>query len=171
MRNYVVLAMAGLIGVIHATLVDDYYSYCGCLVLRIMNDTEHASLAQKYMDTITITPNDHTRCFAWTNFSNYTIDSFPDANGQPTNFSQAVGIFAPDAYKICAPPSMKQVLFPHHIGVPTVADHNPPTEVRSREFCRFNSGTSLAVHSALCTIGHANWEYSRRHLEHPPIPR
>lgn len=74
-----------------------------------MNTTEHVSLVQQYMDTITITPNDHAQCLKWENVNNYTIATFPDSNGQPTDFIHGVGIFAREAYEICGPPSVKQV--------------------------------------------------------------
>jgi hypothetical protein len=113
-RQTVVLFMYGLVGVIHASVVvDDYEAFCGCIVLKSLNTSSHALEVSQYFQTITISPNDQAQCNKWTAFPNHTIINFPNRKGQPTsNFSDAVGIFAPDAYAFCGPVTVKQVCLP-----------------------------------------------------------
>jgi hypothetical protein len=111
MRNpRVVLSMLGLAGTIHAVVVDDYHSFCGCIILKSLNNTENASVVGRYMETITITSNDRLQCNNWNAFPEDAITLFPDSDGRPTNdLLKAVGIFYQDAYRFCGSPSVKQV--------------------------------------------------------------
>jgi hypothetical protein len=97
--------------------VDDYQSFCGCIILTSLNKTANAFAAQQLLQNISdsISTTDQEKCNSWTAYPDYGIKIFADRFGRPTsNISESVGVFAPDIYSFCGAPEVDEVLHRFH---------------------------------------------------------
>ena len=110
-KRMTILVIFSLTGAGYASvLVDDYYSFCGCLILSTLKNTTNGPQAEQILHTMTLSRRDQAQCDNWDAYPGYNITTFSDSLGRSTtNLSISTGVFAPDAYAFCGPPKVKQV--------------------------------------------------------------
>jgi hypothetical protein len=112
MRIFLILGLAGTHVLAAPVTVDDYQSFCACIVLKSLINSTYGSEAELILQNVSLSlsTSDQQLYKNWSAYPDYPITIFADENGKPThNLTDAVGLLARDIYAYCGPSKVRQV--------------------------------------------------------------